>query len=245
MICPNCHASLADNSNFCSRCGTPLEKQSRSTNFVANLWRDNKPGFLIISLLLLAMIGSFGYFLYWRTGKFVVKVESISQDEAIDFYTKSALEVYCREFAAECQSGRSKVIETEIKKVIPGLFRENAGGFARITYRNGTGEAITATRLKYRQPPDSWRVGNAKNYYQPKIDRLREASLRGVNLPFEQKVDLALTIATVEHSVPFTLQSGESKTWCLINETRNRERQIEYTQSGKTFQTLVLRQNET
>jgi hypothetical protein len=245
MICPNCHASLADNSNFCSRCGTPLEKQSGADNFIAKLWRDNKPGFLILSLLLLAMLGSFGYFLYWRTGKFVVKVESISQDEAIDFYTKSALEVYCREFAAECQSGRSKVIETEIKKVIPGLFRENAGGFARITYRNGTGEAITATRLKYRQPPDSWRVGNAKNYYQPKIDRLREASLRGVNLPFEQKVDLALTIATVEHSVPFTLQSGESKTWCLINETRNRERQIEYTQSGKTFQTLVLRQNET
>lgn len=245
MVCLKCQAYVPSDSNFCARCGTPLAKQRDASNFVTNLWRENKPGFLIISLLLLAMVGSVGYFLYSRTGRFVVTIEKISRDEALDFYTKSALDVYCREFTAECQNGKAKVIETEIKRVIPVLFRDNAGGFARITYRNGSGDPITATRFKYRQPPESWRVGNSKNYYQPKIDRLREVSLRGVNLSFEQKVDLALTIATVEHSVPFTLKSGESKTWCLINETRNRERQIEYTQSGKTFQTPVLRQNET
>ena len=242
MVCPKCQANVASDSNFCPRCGTPFRKRD---GFVATLWRDNKPGFLILSFLLVAMLGSIGYYLYSRTGKFVVIVERISRDEAIDFYTKTALEVYCREFAADCQSGKLKAIETEIKRVIPGLFRDNVGGYARITYYNGTGQPITATRFKYREPPGSWRVGNAKNYYQPKIDRLREVSLRGGNLPFEHRVDLALTIATVEHSVPFTLQSGESKTWCLVNETANRERQIEYAQDGKTYETPILRQNQT
>ena len=242
MYCLKCNASVADDSNFCPRCGTPFGKRD---GFVAKLWRENKPGFLILALLLATMLGSIGYYLYSRTGTFVVTIESVSKDQAIDFYTKAALEVYCREFAAECQSEKGKAIETEIKRVIPGLFRDNAGGFARITYHNGTREPITATRFKYRQPPGSWRVGDAKNYYQPKIDRLREMSLRGGNLPFEQKVDFALTIATVEHSVPFTLQSGESKTWCLINETANRERQIEYAQNGKTYETPVLRQKQT
>jgi hypothetical protein len=242
MVCPKCQANIANDSNFCPRCGTPFRKRN---GFVANLWRENKPGFLVLSLLLVAMLGSIGYYLYSRTGKFVVTIESVSKDEAIDFYTEAASEVYCREFAAECQSVKPSAIETEIKRVIPGLFRDNAGGYARITYYNGTGEPITATRFKYRQPPASWRVGNAKNYYQPKIDRLREVSLRGGSLPFEHRVDLALTIATVEHSVPFTLQSGESKTWCLVNETSNRERQIEYAQDGKTYETPVLRQNQT
>jgi hypothetical protein len=216
MVCPKCQASVANDSNFCPRCGTPFGKRN---GFVANLWRENKPGFLVLSLLLVAMLGSIGYYLYSRTGKFVVTIESVSKDEAIDFYTKAASQVYCREFAAECQNVKPSAIETEIKRVIPGLFRDNAGGYAR--------------------------MGNAKNYYQPKIDRLREVSLRGGNLPFEHRVDLALTIATVEHSVPFTLQSGESKTWCLVNETANRERQIEYAQDGKTYETPVLRQKQT
>ncbi len=244
MVCSKCQANVANDSNFCPRCGTRFKRQKGVNRFVANLWRENKPGFLILSLLLVAMLGSFGYFLYSRTGRFVVTVESVSKDEAIDFYTKAALDVYCREFTAECQSGKTKTIETEIKRVIPALFRDNAGGYARITYYNGTREPITATKFKYRQPPGSWRVGNSKNYYQPKIDRLREVSLRGGNLPFEHKVDLALTIATVDHSIPFTLQSGESKSWCLINETGNRERQIEYAQNGKIYETPVLRQNQ-
>jgi hypothetical protein len=258
MVCPNCRASVAEESNFCPGCGAALRRhaESRSQNqssqkpdgavrrFAANLWRENKPGFLILSLLVLAMLGSFGYFLYSRTGRFVVTVESVSEDEVIDLYIKGALEVYCREFAAECRNGKAKAIKGEIKKVIPGLFRNNDGGYARISYYNGTGVPITTTRFKYRQPPGSWRVGDSKTYYQPKINRLREVSLRGGELPFEHKVDLALTIATVEHSVPFTLQSGESKTWCLINEKGNRERQIEYAQNGKIYQTPILRQNE-
>jgi zinc ribbon protein len=242
MVCPKCQANVSSDSNFCPRCGTPFKKQS---GFVANLWRDNKPGFLILSLLLVAMLGSIAYFLYSRTGKFVVTVQSVSADEAVDLYTKVALEVYCREFVAECQEGNTKKIGTEIKRVIPTLFRDNAGGYARISYYNGTGAPITATRFKYRQPPEPWREGNSRTYYQPKIDQLRAILLRGGALPFEQMVDLALTIATVEHSVPFTLQSGESKTWCLINERENRERQIEYAQNGKIYQTPILRQNQT
>jgi len=242
MVCPKCQANVASDSNFCPRCGIPFRKPR---GFVANLWRDNKPGLLILSLLLVAMLGSIGYYLNSRTGKFLVTVQSVSADDAIDFYTKAALEVYCREFGAECQQGKTKAIGTEIKRVIPTLFRDNAGGYARISYYNGTGAPITATRFKYRQPPGPWREGNSRNYYQPKIDQLRAILLKGGKLPFEHKVDLAFTIATVEHSVPFTLQSGESKTWCLINETENRERQIEYAQNGKTYQTPILRPNQT
>jgi hypothetical protein len=242
MVCPKCQANVANDSNFCPRCGIRFKKRN---GFVANLWRDNKPGFLILSLLLIAMLGSIGYYLSSRTGGFVVTVESVSADEAIDLYSRAALETYCREFAAECQEGKPKTIEKEIRRVIPTLFRDNARGYARINYYNGTGEPITATRFKYRQLPGSWREGNSRNYYQPKIDRLRAIILQRGELPFEHKVDLALTIATVEHSVPFTLQSGESKTWCLINERENRERQIEYAQNGKIYQTPILRRNQT
>ena len=242
MVCSKCRANVASDANFCPRCGTPFRIRS---GFVANLWRENKPGFLVLSLLLVAMLGSIGYYLYSRTGKFVVTVKTVGIEEAVDLYTNATLEVYCREFAADCQEGKANAVKSEIKKVIPALFRDNAGGYALISYYNGTGEPITATRFKYRQPPGSWRQGNSRNYYQPKIDRLRAMLLRSGDLPFEHKVDLALTIATVEHSVPFTLQSGESKTWCLINETASRERQIEYTQNGKIYQTPILRQNQT
>jgi hypothetical protein len=241
MVCSKCQAHVVDDSNFCSRCGTPFKKRQ---GFIATLWRENKPGFLILSLLLIAMLGSIVYYLNSRTGTFEVTIERISDGDAVDFYTKTAFKAYCREFAADCQSGKTDAIENEIKKVIPVILRDNAGGYAKITYYNGTRKPVTATRFKYRQPPGSWKVGNAKDYYQPKIDRLREVLLRGGNLPFAHRVDLALTLATVEHSVPFTLKSGESKTWCLINETPNRERQIEYAQDGKTYETPVLRHNQ-
>lgn len=241
MLCPKCSASVADDSNFCRRCGTPFEKRK---GFVANLWRDNKPGFLILTLLLVAMLGSIGYYLSSRTGRFVVTVESVSPSDAIDLYAKASLEVYCREFVAECLAGETTRVEDNIRKVIPKLFRDNAGGFARITYHNGTRQQVVTTRFKYRQPPESWREGNAKSFYQPKIDRLRAVSLRSRDLPFEHKVDLALTVATVEHSVPFALQAGESKVWCLVGENSDRERQIEYSQNGEIFQTPVLRQNK-
>jgi len=36
------------------------------------MWRENKPGFFILSILLLAMFWSIGYFIYSRTtGRFV------------------------------------------------------------------------------------------------------------------------------------------------------------------------------
>jgi hypothetical protein len=237
MYCPKCSASVADDSNFCPRCGTPFQKRN---GFVATLWRDNKPGFLILSLLLIAMLGSIGYYLSSRTGRFVVTVEKISRDEALDIYTKAAMESYCREFQAECQTGRKDALEKDIKKTMPGLFRDNIGGYARIRYRNNTGSPVTTNRLKQRQPQGSWSSGDPKTYYQPKINQLRQIAQR-VGLTFDQKVDFAITIATVDHSAPFTLQPGESKTWCLINETDRRERQVEYTQDGKSYQTPILR----
>src|SRR5712692_9868092 len=130
MVCQKCQANVANDANFCPRCGTPFKTHGGVKAFATKLWQENKPGFLILSLLLVAMLGSFGYYLSSRTGQFVVTVESVSKDEAIDFYTKAALEVYCREFTAECQSGKTKAIETEIKGVIPALFRDSVGGYA-------------------------------------------------------------------------------------------------------------------
>ena len=53
MVCPKCRASVADDSNFCPRCGTPFGKRG---GFVATLWRDNKPGFLSLSLVVVAVL---------------------------------------------------------------------------------------------------------------------------------------------------------------------------------------------
>ncbi len=204
MYCPKCSASVADDSNFCPRCGTPFQKRH---GFVANLWRDNKPGFLILSVLLIAMLGSIGYYLSSRTGRFVVTVERVDANEALDIYAKAAMESYCREFQAECRLEERDALEKDIKKIIPGLFRDNIGGYARIRYQNNTGSPVTTNRLKYRQPPGSWISGNSRTYYQPKIDRLRGMG-KQLGLTFEQKIDLAMTVATVNHSVPFTLQPG-------------------------------------
>ena len=106
MVCPKCQANVSSDSNFCPRCGTPFKKQS---GFVANLWRDNKPGFLILSLLLVAMLGSIGYFLYSRTGKFVVTVERISGEEALDIYTKATLKNTAENFGENVRAGRGEI----------------------------------------------------------------------------------------------------------------------------------------
>src|SRR6476661_4974014 len=108
MLCPKCSTSVADDSNFCRRCGTPFVKRN---GFVANLWRDNKPGFLVLSLLLVAMLGSFGYYLYSSTGRFVVNIEKISREEARDIYAKADLKTYCREFRQECEQQGEDNIE--------------------------------------------------------------------------------------------------------------------------------------
>ena len=134
MVCSKCRANVASDANFCPRCGTPFRIRS---GFVANLWRENKPGFLVLSLLLVAMLGSIGYYLYSRTGKFVVTVKTVGIEEAVDLYTNATLEVYCREFAADCQEGKANAVKSEIKKVIPAPFRDNAGGYALISYYNG------------------------------------------------------------------------------------------------------------
>src|SRR5713226_8809931 len=112
MVCPKCQTNVADDSNFCPRCGTPFKKQN---GFVANLWRDNKPGFLILSLLLVAMLGSIGYYLYSRTGRFVVSVDRISKEEYFDLFAQKTMEVFCREFPAGCLDRQKQDVEKQIR----------------------------------------------------------------------------------------------------------------------------------
>ena len=118
----------------------------------------------------------------------------------IDFYTKTAFKAYCQEFAADCQSGKTDAIENEIKKVIPVTFKGQCRRIRKNHLLQWDQRTHHCNSVQVRQPPGSWRVGNAKDYYRPKIDQLRQVSLRGGRLPFEHKVDLALTLATVEHS---------------------------------------------
>ena len=165
MVCPKCQANVADDSNFCPRCGTPFKKRD---GFVANLWRDNKPGFLILSLLLIAMLGSIVYYLNSRTGQFVVTIERISRDEALDIYTKATLKVYCREFSSDCAARGESQIEKEIRLVLPIILLPPKHTDARITYRNGTSTPVNIKRFLYRNGSGTWKVGESAKLFRCK-----------------------------------------------------------------------------
>jgi hypothetical protein len=238
MRCPKCSASVADDSNFCPRCGTPFEKRS---GFVANLWRNNKPGFVILSLLLVAMLGSIGYYLSSLTGRFVVTVEKIGRDEALDIYTKAALKTYCKEFRVECAQQGEDNIEKNIRRVLPKILSPVKTIDVKITYQNNTGSQITVERFLFRNPSEKWRVEEPKLRYAAKLQQLRVLieSNKG-NVPFETKLELADTLALTENHGSFTLQPGEQKVW-RIGYNAGSEAQIEYTQNGKTLVTPALR----
>lgn len=238
MYCQKCNASVADDSNFCPRCGTPFKKRN---GFVANLWRDNKPGFLIISLLLLAMLGSIGYYLSSLTGRFVVTVQKIGRDEALDIYAKAALKTYCREFRVECAQQGEVNIEKTIRRVLPKILSPVKTADVKITYQNNTGSQITVERFRFRNPSEQWRVEEPKLRYAAKLQQLRALieSSKG-NVPFETKLELADTLALTENHGSFTLQPGEQKVWRIGYNTGS-EAQIEYTQNGKTLVTPALR----
>jgi zinc-ribbon domain len=238
MVCPKCQTSVADDSNFCPRCGIPFNKRN---GFGANLWRDNKPGFLILLLLLVAMLGSIGYYLYSRTGRFVVNIEKISREEALDIYAKADLKTYCREFRQECEQQGEDNIEKNIRSVLPRILSPVKTTDVKITYQNNTGSQITVERFLFRTPPERWRVEEPKLRFAPKVQQLRFLiqSNKG-NVPFETKLELADTLALTENHGSFTLQPGEQKVW-RIGYNAGSEAQIEYMQNGKTFVTPALR----
>jgi hypothetical protein len=241
MVCPKCHASVADDSNFCPRCGTPFGKRD---GFVATLWRDNKPGFQVLSLLLVAMLGSFGYYLSSRTRTFVVTVESIAADEALDIVTRATFKEYCQQFPRDCQNRSSTELQTAIKSVLPRLLNplKPGQGYAKITYKNATGEPITVTQFKYRRPPGSWSTANSQSVFGSRIQILRSAILlRGTNASFEEKVELALMSATTANHSTFSLAPGEEKVWRLSNVNQNAEFQVDFTRAGASYSTAILR----
>jgi hypothetical protein len=238
MRCPKCSASVADDANFCPRCGTPFKKRS---GFVVNLWRDNKPGFLILTLLLIAMLGSFGYYLSSRTGTFVVTVEKISRDEALDMYTKATLKVYCREFSSDCVTRGENQVEKEIRLILPGILLAPRHTDAKITYRNRTAAPVTVTRFLYRNGSGSWRSESPQTYFAPKLNTLRLAiQMAGGNVPSKTKVDFASTLALTENHGTVTVLPGEEKSW-RVGYSDQSEFKIEYTQNGKSYETPVLR----
>ncbi len=218
----------------------------RVKQFCADMWRENKPGFFILSIMFLALFWSIGYYVYSVVGpgKFVVTIEKISENEALDILTKAILKEYCLQFRAECQDQKTKEIESSIRTVLPRLLEPTTPGYgyAKITYNNGTKEPITATHFKYRQQSGPWKIGNSKNFYQPKINRLRLARrLTGEGLTFRDKVDFALTAAVITNAVPFTMEPKARRLWRLVNVSANSEFLIEYTQNGRQYSTPVLR----
>jgi zinc ribbon protein len=241
MVCPKCQANVSRDSNFCPRCGTPFKKQS---GFVANLWRDNKPGFLVLSLLLVAMLGSIAYFLYSRTGKFVVTVESISEDEALDIVASATLKEFCLHFPSDCQNRKSAELETAVRRVLPRLLNPLKEGqsYAKITYNNGTNKPVAVTHFKYRRASGPWTTGNSQTLYGPRIQIL-QATIRtaGSSTDFPTKVELALmTAATTSHG-NFSLGPKEEKVWRLSNVNQEAEFQIDFTQNGANYSTPILR----
>jgi hypothetical protein len=241
MLCLKCHANVASDSNFCPRCGTPFRKRG---GFVANLWRDNKPGFVILTVLLIAMLGSIGYYFYSRTGKFVVTVEKIGADEALEIVTLATLKEYCLQFSSDCQTRSGTELQTAIKGVLPRLLNPlKAGeGYAKITYRNATSEPIAVTQFKYRRPPGPWTTGNAQSLYGPRIQILQSAIRSGgVRAGFEDKVELALMSATTANHGTFRLGPGEEKVWRLSNVNQDAEFQVDFSQAGASYSTAILR----
>jgi zinc-ribbon domain len=238
MVCPKCQTSIADDSNFCPRCGTPFKKQN---GFVANLWRDNKPGFLILSLLLVAMLGSFGYFLYSRSGRFVVNIEKISREEALDIYAKATLKVYCREFRRECSERGENEIAKDIRLALPDILLPQKNPDAKITYRNETSTPISVQRFLYRTRSGTWRSESPQTYFAPKLSALRFAiQMANGNVPFKTKVDFASTLALTENHGPLTILPGEDKSW-RVGYSDQSEFKVEYIQNGKSYETPVLR----
>ena len=241
MVCPKCQANVSSDSNFCPRCGTPFKKQS---GFVANLWRDNKPGFLILSLLLVAMLGSIAYFLYSRTGTFVVTVESVNEGEALDIVAAATLKEFCSLFPSDCQNRKTAELETAIKRVLPRLLNplEEGQTYAKITYNNGTNKPVTVTQFKYRRPPGPWTTGNSQTLYGPRIQIL-QATIRsaGGSADFPTKVELALMTATTTSHGNFSLGPKEEKVWRLSNVNQETEFQVDFAQSGAGYSTPILR----
>lgn len=241
MYCPKCSASVADDANFCPRCGTPFQKRN---GFVATLWRDNKPGFLILSLLLIAMLASIGYYLSSRTGRFVVTVEGVSENEVLDILAKATLKEFCQQFPGDCDGQPEAQLTTSIKRILPDLVNPLKSGqrFARVLYKNDTSDAIEVTQFKYRRPPGPWTTDNSPTIYKPKAQTLRVAIQMGGNkASFRDKVDLALTTAAITNHGSFILPPGEEKLWRLSNVNTEAEFQVEYRQNGKLLGTSILR----
>jgi hypothetical protein len=238
MVCPKCQANVANDSNFCLCCTTPFRKRN---GFVANLWRDNKPGFLILSLLLVAMLGSIGYYLYSRSGKFVVTIERISRDEALDIYTKATLKVYCREFSSDCAERGDNQMEKDIRQLLPSILLPPRHTDAKVIYRNRTSTPVTIKRFLYRNGSGTWRSESPQTYFAPKLNTLRLAiQMAGGNAPFKTKVDFASILALTENHGTMTVLPGEDKSW-RVGYSDQSEFKIEYTQNGKSYETPVLR----
>ncbi len=259
MFCPNCKANVADDSIFCGKCGTPLKNQRahRTQNGAVppprgrpwkkvwwnDLYRDNKPGFFIIAVMVLALFVTFGYFVYLKTtGGFVVTVEKITREEYFDVFTKATLNVYCREFARECTERGKNQIEKDMRLVLPRILIPVETLDAKIAYKNNTRYPIGVNRFRYRTIPGPWRgeAGETQNRYAPKLQRLRFAiEMANGNVPFEIKVDYANTLALTENHGSITIQPGEQREWRIGYDDKS-EFQVEYLQNGKLYQTAVL-----
>ena len=217
----------------------------RVKQFCADMWRENKPGFFILSVLLLAMFGSIGYFIYsTTTGRFVVTVEKISKKEGFDLNVRNVLKVYCREFSRECEERGKDQVEKDIRLALARILIPVKTLDVKITYRNNTRHPIHLNRFLSRIPPDPWRgtpPSDTQRHYAPKLQRLRFAiEMTKGNVPFETKVDYADTLALTENHGSITILPGKQKFW-RIGYTQGKEFQIEYIQNGKLYRTPVLR----
>lgn len=187
------------------------------------------------------MFGSFGYFLYSRTASFVVTIEKISRDEALDIYTTATLKIYCREFSSDCAERGEKQIAKDIRLLLPTLLMPPKHADAKITYHNSTSSPVTINRFLYRTGSEGWRSENPQTYFAPKLNLLRPAiQIAHRNVPFKTKVDFASTLALTENHGPMTVLPGENKVW-RIGYSDQSEFKVEYTQNGKSYQTPVLR----
>jgi len=190
------------------------------------------------------MLGNIGYYLYSRSGKFVVTVESVGEKEALDIVASATLKEFCLQFPSDCQNRKSAELDTSIKRVLPRLLNPLKEGqsYAKITYNNGTNKPVAVTQFKYRRPPGTWTTSNSQSVYGPKIQALQGAIRTGNDsAAFQDKVGLALMTAATTNHRNFTLGPNEEKVWRLANVNPESEFQVDFTQNGARYSTPILR----
>ncbi len=205
------------------------------------IYNDHRVAIFTLGCVLLVGLG---YLLYSASSRgLTVKLQTISEREALEIFTQATIEEYCAQFKDECRESDRGKLEANtaalLKQVIP---KPQAGsGYTKLTYYHREKVAVHVIRLMSREREGPWATLENRR----EVIFLRQfplaVSMIGRELPLQYKVRVALAKATVNHSAPFTIHPKEQKIWAVVNIERDRQFQAEYSKNGKTYVSGIFR----